>query len=112
MTLRKFYGHHHELVDRYDVSVSKIVKTFYLVLDYGLPFTSSSLLCTEHDLFLNMTVLLSVNSHCYKTCHGTCLSNIHVFDYDSVFVIRIGYCYSVYSLNIFFLIIYSYIKKR
>lgn len=29
MTLRKFYGHHHELVDPYDVSLSKLTKDIF-----------------------------------------------------------------------------------
>lgn len=49
---------------------TKCLANFYHVLDYGLLLTTSGLLRTEHDLFPNMTVLLSVNARCYKTCHG------------------------------------------
>ena len=37
-------------------------------------------------------LFFSVNSHYYKTCHGTYLSQIHVFGFDVIFVILIGYC--------------------
>ena len=82
MTLRAFYGHHHESIDPHDVPVSKLlnlIRTFLPRLRMGLHFTSSGLLRTEHNLFLNMTDLLSVNSHSYKTCLGICSSNIYVF---------------------------------
>ena len=36
-------------------------------------------------------LFLSVNSHCYKTCHGTFLSQIHVFGFDVILVILIGF---------------------
>lgn len=73
MTLNKLYGHQHELVDRYDVSLSKITKDIFAMSETGVyHFTSSGLLNTKRDLFQNMTVLQSVNF--YKT-----LSNIHVF---------------------------------
>ena len=35
---------------------------------------------------------LSVNSHYYKTCHGTFLSQTHIFGFDVIFVILIGFC--------------------
>ena len=35
---------------------------------------------------------LSVNSHYYKTCHGTFLSQINVFSFDVISVILIGFC--------------------
>ena len=37
-------------------------------------------------------LFLSVNSHYYKTCHGTYLSQIPVFGFDVIFVILIGFC--------------------
>ena len=37
-------------------------------------------------------LFLSVNSHYYKTCHGTFLSKIHVFGFDVILVILIGCC--------------------
>ena len=35
---------------------------------------------------------LSVNSHYYKTCQFTYLSQIHVFGFDVIFVILIWFC--------------------
>ena len=35
---------------------------------------------------------LSVNSHYYKTCHGTFISQIHVFSFDVILVIFNGFC--------------------
>ena len=35
---------------------------------------------------------LSVNSHYYKTYHGTFLSQVHVFGFDVIVVILIGFC--------------------
>ena len=36
--------------------------------------------------------VFGVNSHCDKTCHGTCLSQIHVFGFDVIFVILVVFC--------------------
>lgn len=76
MTLSKFYGHLHELVDPYDTYMSKLTKVhffYYVLYNYcDFLFTSSSLFSAEHELFPNMTILLSVNLHCYKTRHGFC----------------------------------------
>ena len=37
-------------------------------------------------------LFFSVYSHYYKTCHGTYLSQIHVFVFDVISVILIGFC--------------------
>ena len=59
MTLNKLYGHQHELVDRYDVSLSKITQDIFAMSETGVyHFTSSGLLNTKHDLFPNMNALL------------------------------------------------------
>ena len=39
-----------------------------------------------------LLLYLSVNLHHYKTCHGTFLSQIHVFSFDVIFFILIGFC--------------------
>lgn len=83
MTLRKFYGYHQELVDPYDVPMFNSTKVMFTTSFYcGFKFTMSGLLNTIHDLFPNMTVLLSVNSPCSKTCLGICAFSVHVFSYN------------------------------
>ena len=58
--------------------------SFLCVLHFNVVF----LLCRLFPLYL----YLSVNSYYYKTCHGTFLSQIHVFSFDVTFVILIGFC--------------------
>ena len=104
-------------VDPYVVSVFKLtILPFLHVVDYVLPFTSSGLLSTECDLFSNITVLVSVNSHCYKckTCLGICLSSVNVFSREVLFVVLIGYRFVSYSLSfeILFFVFYSYVKDN
>ena len=36
----------------------------------------------------------------FKTCHGTCLSQIHVFGFDVIFVILVGFFSDAWSVSV------------
>ena len=77
MTFRKFYRHHHELFDLYDVSVSEIT-TRHFCQWFNIHIVY--LLSTERDLFPNM------NLHYYTTCLGIYTSSFLIFSDDVSFV--------------------------
>lgn len=90
-TLRKIYGHNHEMVDLYDVFVSNLTND---VLEFGLPSTSS----VQNVHIPDYDCLPSVNSHCFTTCQCIYTSKIHVFSYAVYFVSSVGYYVTSYRL--------------
>ena len=63
------------------VGFSLSLSTFFITFFYCPIYTN-----------VEKTIMYAWYSHCDKTCHGTCLSQIHVFGFDVIFVILVGFC--------------------